>query len=472
MASTIDSQLNALGCCAVNLDGEEFADIDADLSKLLACADNDFQTNFLSALNAETAPNFKKVEQRPQWQRGRDAWKALHHSRRDAIRQRLDLKTDIGQRRVHVAKVRVNFANSITQGHVDPPNTIDDLNFYLAERVQFVKQGNSRMALGNTNAWTNAGFGKWPHIVSSLGVRSALALRRLFLSQGMPVELSSLPHFIIKPPGGGRLDAHTDGAPPARMIEWLDEKRVTGDLHTMTVTEYGEHWGYQQLVHYKGGRVDGYTFALGPLDPFGLWICLTGIRSRLLGLSDERLVGTGRTIEQWAANPSGGPAWLKWDCPIVLDALNRRLAEFGKPPMRMIPIRPDADLNCPFVAKWPRGFPHGSAANTEIRVSTTSGIRVESNPDDPRDERVPVHITALAGLAASDSSTHSRAQSEATIAGHKRPFAGGSTHAHPERRAKWYRHGSGFYAPIAPTAEEAREYAAQWHADGGGAQGA
>lgn len=410
------------------------------------------------------------------WRIGRDAWSSLRDETKTAFLVRFDLQSQEGRDNLFVPTKRNATIKDFADSAFDHPDTglSNALAFYLSDRVTFVKQGDSRMGLSSMyKSWSQTGFGKWAHIMPGVGLRAAMELRTKLGEEGVDTQLVGGSHMIYKPPGGTELPAHTDGPRPATIITLL-KAEYDKNGRFPTTTEWMQNNGVQSLVHFEGGDVDGYTYAIGPMTPTRLYVCLKAVQDGTIDATDSELFGDSAsdgnagTARTRFLTGGTGPSFMRWKENFA--KFNAVLAANGDlEPLRVIPIRPYSDpTSGAFVALWPVGFPHGSAPNRRRRITTTASLAVVAPRSKARDERVPKRVRALATIADPGATDLERASARALISTDTTPFHGGKTHLHPEHAGTWFdltMLGSGtggFYQSIAPTPEEATAFAAAW----------
>jgi len=410
------------------------------------------------------------------WRAGSDVWSSLRDETKIGFLARFDLQMQNGRDNLFIPAMRNKNIKEFADFAFDVPDTelSTALAFYLSDRVAFVKQGDSRMGLSSMyKSWTQTGFGKWAHITPGVGLRAAMALRTTLSDAGIDTQLVGGSHMIYKPPGGKELPAHSDGPRPVTMITLL-EAEFAKHRRFPTTIEWMQSNGVQSLVHFEGGTVDGYTYAIGPMTPKRLYLCLKAVQDGTIDAPDAELfsaaasdgnTGTARTRFLTGGT---GPSFMRWKENFA--KFNAVLVANGEPePLREIPIRPSDDAPPgAFVALWPNGFPHGSAPNRRRRITTTASLAVVAPEYKMRDERVPKRVRALATIASPDTEAVARASARALISTDTTPFYGGKTHLHPEHAGTWFDQDmlasgtGGFYQSIAPTPEDARAFAAAW----------
>jgi len=487
---SLNTTIDTLGCVAVPMSGAEIDTADF-ITKIDRGTRAWFHARLTAALRDENVPQMttKKqpdVEKMQAWATGRDVWTALNRSTKDAFYAYVELDKPSGRANLFLPAKRTAMVNTFSEVHTGGGNDVRSraLALYLKDRLTFVKQGDSRLGLAKMyNSWSNSGFGKWAHITPAVGLRAALALRSELDAAGFDSQLVGGSHMIYKPPGGTELPAHTDGPRPAAMIALL-KAELEANGRFPTTTEWMQTHGIQSLVHFDGGRVDGYTYTIGPMTPKRLYICLNAVQTGALGATDDQLFTTRKKNddeEDDTANGDAtttrrtrflvggtGPSFLNWKENFA--KFNAVLAANGETePLREIPIRPPAGTPAgAFAAVWPVGFPHGSAPNAERRITTTASLAIVSPNSPARDERVPQRVRALAIIADDASSDNDRAQAKNLIASQTAPFAGGKTHLHPEHAGNWFdptmreSQRGGFYQSIAPTRRDAAVFVAAW----------
>lgn len=295
-------------------------------------------------------------------------------------------------------------------------------------------------------SWARSGFGKWAHINPGIALRIAVEAQKELAAVGLHCSLSSIPHIIYKPPGGSELCAHTDQIPPVVLIQKLEEHVLESDAST---TAWVKKNGLQCLAHIDGGNTDGYTYAIGPMTPHKLLVCLRAIASsRIPGI-----LPTGTSLASWLKGGTG-PSFLKWRAK--LGELNAILLAEGEDVIRVCPITPDRGATGPFLAAWPVGFPHGSAKNLKRRITTTAPLSIRS---ESRDDRGVKRLRAFATIA---SGTGDMDAAERFITNDTLPYAGGKTHKKPQLAARWIRPGAPYHS-IAPTHQDVDAFEQAWN---------
>lgn len=473
--------LDMLGCVAVPLrtsgiDAQDFKEkVDAGTrawfyARLDAALAHDVE---VPTISTGANPDATKMGM---WRVGRDAWSDLRAETKTAFLVIFDLQSQEGRKNLFIPTRRNSKIKDFADSAFDVPDPKGSgaLVFYLTDRVTFVKQGDSRMGLSSMyKSWSQTGFGKWAHITPGVGLRAAMDLRTTLDGAGIETQLVGASHMVYKPPGGKELPAHTDGPRPATMLTLLEaEFRKNGRFPT--TTEWMQSQGVQSLVHVDGGDVDGYTYAIGPMTPKRLYLCLKAVQDGTIGATDADLFGdsapAGNTGTARARFLTGGtgPSFMRWKANFA--KFNAVLAANGEAgSLREIPIRPSyGESPGAFGALWPIGFPHGSAPNCQRRITTTASLAVVSPAYRARDERVPKRVRALATIASQDATDVARASARAIITADTAPYHGGRTHMHPQHAGTWFdptmlaSGTGGFYRSIAPTPEEAEAFEAAW----------
>jgi hypothetical protein len=495
--SVLSTTLDVNGCAAVPLpnagiDTETFVEnVDQGTQNWFSAR---LQEALLPTVQVPVIKTKKNLDQTKMetWASGRDDWNGLTEQRKRGFFTTFDLRTQEGRDSLFITSKRKTVVNRFAQDAFDTRDTTRStaLAEYLDDRLRYVKQGDSRMGLSNMyKSWSQTGFGKWAHITPSQGLRAAMALREVLEENGIDTQLSGPPHMIYKPPGGKELPAHTDGPRPATTITMLKAfERANGRFPT--TSEWMQDQGVQSLVHFDGGVVDGYTYAIGPMTPKKLYHCLKAVQDGKIEATDEELFpnatkktddgdedddedqgepaeASAPTVRERFLTGGTGPSFMKWKENI--DKFNTVLEKNGEGPIGEIPLRPGGGQSAgAFVALWANGFPHGSAPNKARRITTTASLAVVGPNYKPRDERVADRVRALAVIASPYASREQRARARATITLQTEPFYGGKTHLHPEHAGTWFDPDmlasgtGGFYRSIAPTPEDAAAFAQAW----------
>ena len=385
------TQLQNSGCAALDL--PELSS--TFIATLDECFKAWFDHNLELALLQDEVPQMKSIAKMREWEAGRHTWRQMADAtKRDALFRLCDLSTRTGRLTVFHSPSRKSAMQGLVAGD-------ERAIAYLCDRILYTKQGGTRNGQARIpEAVTNTGFGLSAHLIPSMGVQAMAATRAAIQSLGITVRYSGVPHLVAKPPRGVALAAHTDGPRPKSMIEYLESVH----LPSATNLDWARRWGVQTLIHHSGGRADGATYAIANLTPHKYYVCLTAIRDRALGLGDSDLFGN-RTVDDWLTG-GAGPSFLKWDSPKVLAALNAKLSEQGLSSIHKLDIQPDSDSDSSFAATWLLGYPHGSNANCERRISTTAPFEFNSETD----ARHPRHAKRVRDMATIASPTASDAE--------------------------------------------------------------
>jgi hypothetical protein len=300
-------------------------------------------------------------------------------------------------------------------------------------------------------------FGKWAHIVPSIGIQSQIYLAEMLRKNGLYVQLIGLPHIIYKPPGGSKLQAHSDGPNPSELILALERMSNNQGMDKLTTLSWMKEQGVQPLVHHIGGYDDGYTYIIGPMTPKKLYLCLIAVRDRKLGIEDSKLFLNKTSLHQFMT-AKNGPHFMKWK--ENLKFFNNMLKEFGEEPIREIPIKPKSNQGT-FVACWPIGYPHGSVSNKKRRITTTAPVSLKKQTK--LDGRVPDRIEAFAVIASEKSKEDDVLHAKKIIKSQTNQFCDGLTHNKPQHAYRWIDNtNTGFYRGIAPTIKDALHFKKEW----------
>ena len=472
----ITKDLDTYGCAAVPLNTESI-DATTFLANVDAGTDAWFRNRLIWSLFPDVAvPTISSKgvpdeEKMGLWAAGQRTWDSLSVPTQTKFLATFNLKEAAGRRILFSPQHRTKTIKEFAELYA--PDAVDALVFYLTDRVTFVKQGDSRMGLSNMyKSWSQTGFGKWAHITPGVGLRAAMELRKQLRDNNIRTQLVGGSHMIYKPPGGAELPAHTDGPRPATMITLIEAFKAKHGNYP-TTTQWMKNNGVQSLVHFEGGINDGYTYAIGPMNPKRLYLCLKAVQLGTIGATDAELFsdvksGEPGTARQRFLTGGTGPSFMKWKENLA--KFNAILAAAGDfEPLRELRIAPpDGTPPGAFAAIWANGFPHGSAPNSGRRVTTTASLAVDAPGLKPRDDRVPKRVQALATIANDSSTVEERAMARAWISSDTEPYYGGKTHLHPEHAGMWFDPDlreagrGGFYKDIAPTMEDAKAFADAW----------
>ena len=313
---------------------------------------------------------------------------------------------------------------------------------WLAGRIRYILQGDSKMGLAKMHkSWSRAGMGFWAHLVPGRALDLVRTVKDALGAMGISSHITGLPHLIHKPPGGAELKAHHDQFNPLDLIAALEEHVQSEDPSN---TAWANKHGVQCLAHLDGGIEDGYTFSIGPMTREVLLICMKAIRDGKV----DGILPKGTSLHQWL-HSSEGPYFLNWKA--CLPQLNAILAADGHPPLSVLPMRPASGTG-PAAVVWLRGDPHGSAKNTERRMTFTVPLGTKRPREDATVTRFLDRAEHLARIAETGD-----AASEAYIRADTRPYNDGKTHKKPHLAADWIRPGAPFHA-LAPTRAQVAAY--------------
>jgi len=441
------SSFNEWGCMAWKLEAVE--GIDTFIERLNRGAQEWFSNHLSRAL--------VEPPRRSDFKHGHDIWQRTPADIRQEILNAFDLRTRDGAIRAFDAQLR---KESI-------PEPVRD---YLNDRLQYAKAGMNATAQGNSAvSWLKNGFGIWAKILSSMGLKLLMQCKNVFDNLGYTTYVTGAPHIIYKPPRGENLSAHHDRIPTMDLVTKLRE-------HVASADPSNEAWmvkhGIQMLAHVKGGYQDGYTYTIAPMNCETLLWCM-----ELLVQNPPDIATAAWSTSKAALNKyesfmnenSKGPYFCDWYKLVGKDGdgpLNRRLLAAQRAPLKIVPIVPfDKTNEPPYIAWWPTGFPHGSFANQEPRVSFTMEMQL-GVPETPPSQRWVARLRNLAILAHSGSTPAEVEAAEAAIQADTAPYHGGGTHLKPEmiadlQRNAEYAHGGrpvGPFASIAPTRNEVEEF--------------
>ena len=492
--------INEYGCAAIplKLPGEDefVAAVDNGTSEwFLSHMQSYFESDEVPTYSTKTDAEGRKLskpvpdtQKNEEWTRGREVYKkslailGVHNNGNlinTSVLEAVDPGTETGRYNLFDSdrrkKALLSAANTVVKltNWYDGGNVDDDtkvLGFYLNEGAKYVKQGDSKMALGSlVKAWAGSGFGKWAHIVTAQGLRAMRLLQVALEEEGIVTVASGLPHLIYKPPSGEELTTHTDQIQPEQLPLRILEMRDRMNGVWPTSMQWAKEQGMQSLVHHKGGSFDGTgaTYIIGPMTPQRLCVCMQAVFAKgrvnnadeLALPTDHELFGKTKLFSNFKTEK--GPAFMNWKNN--LQFFNGALVAAGlEGNLAVIPIRAngaDGPIAGAFAALWPVGFPHGSEMNTHRRITTTAPLSLGKTIPDPRNEK---RLNALATLATNGLAPEVYAEAENVIDSEKGQFADGKTHKNPQWAANWIRSedaarqrvtAPGPYRHIAPTME-------------------
>lgn len=409
----IATRFDETGHCCLPLPESVRAQIPSFLRDLDRCTTAWFQRGAQKAFSGESAPPRARAAE---WEAGKRKWGLLSADAREEIVRDFDPARPDGMRRLFGPRERKEALSPLDA----------DLGAYVDDRLRFVRQGNSRLALATIHrAWVANGFGLWAHLNPDVAVHALLELVRGFAATSFPFAAGGLPHLIYKPCNGIALATHFDQISPSELIRLLEAHVASEDART---SAWVRRHGVQSLAHLEGGIDDGYTYTIGPMTPTKLLLCMRALADGTLGVADEKIFRAGRSRAQFMALRSG-PFFVRW--LENLARFNAVLAAAGESPVGKVPLRP-ARREQGFVALWPRGFPHGSAPNRQRRVSATIPLTLPGKPGRALDPRVARRLAALAKIAATGDLA-----AERWIEADSAPYEEGATHARPHEAGRW-----------------------------------
>jgi hypothetical protein len=150
-------------------------------------------------------------------------------------------------------------------------------------------------------SWTGTGFGFWPHVRGLAFVKN---MARPAAERVIGATCGGAMGVLFRPPVSTPLHEHVDGS----MAEMLRRTRAASSMEDWT-----NKWGYQALLHMKGGRREARTCVLGPLG-------LPRYRALLLLVHPNQqhseappcspqLWGNGNGAINWKVEGSGASGW-------------------------------------------------------------------------------------------------------------------------------------------------------------------
>lgn len=467
---TLKDLLNTNGCAGIGLTGEQIhasafiKRVDEGTHSLFTACMSDALSPSVEAA-AQTAKNGTDRAAMVAWERGHGIWTGLDDKTKKAFVDTLDLRSTNGRETLFQAPKTQAFIKSFARRALDVHNEshLEDLAYYLEDRVKYATQGDYRIH----NSWSaETGFGEYAHITTSEGIRACLQLRDVLQQNNLDTQLKGDSYMIYTPPGGKEISAHTDGPSPESIISMLEAFALKNGGRFPTTVEWMQDTGVQSLVHFDGGKVDGYTYAIGPMTPKKLYHCLKAVQDKSIEASDADLFPTvdksyGNARRHFLEGGSG-PSFMRWKENIV--KFNAVLAEHSEKPIGEMPIRPGAqDTAGAFAALWANGFPHGSAPNTVRRISTTASLAVVGPNYTARDERVPKRVAALTTIAYPSASEAQREVARKTISSQTVPLEGRKFYSMWFDSDKLADGTGGFYRSIAPTPTDAAMFVKAWN---------
>jgi hypothetical protein len=131
----------------------------------------------------------------------------------------------------------------------------DDCINAVAELVRYGLQGGQfvNMGVNCAKSWTKTGFGFWAHLRGLKFIQEQV----LPAARGVLGKLvSSAPGILFRSTDSAKLHEHADGS----MENMLERCRTVKSMK-----EWVGNYGYQALVHMKGGFQDARTMVLAPL---------------------------------------------------------------------------------------------------------------------------------------------------------------------------------------------------------------
>lgn len=450
--STAAAQLNAQACAVLRIPDVDPADFK---QKIDTAAKAWFTARLARAISITTTPQMKDPAKMQEWELGRRQFVNLDNKlMRSTVRQ-FDPTTYIGQKNLFDPATRRRALAPLARAAGLPAAS------YLLDRICYVLYGDCRMALGNMHkAWLKNGFGMWAHIHPELALVVAMAVADALREEGFRVSVDTTPgHLIYKPAGGESLAPHSDGPCPSTIIAELEAHVASSDP---SAAAFAQKKGMQSLYHISGGIDDGSTYCLNA-SPEQYLFCLKAIRANAdpARFDFATCLVKKNSIEEWAANAGGGPAFFNWHR--ALPRLNSLMAEAGvaTAPVEFVSIRPAGPGQNGFTALWPLGWVHGSNANDSPRLSLTTPLLFGSAAGkENRNTWALDLLDDLATAANEEADEERRAAAAQRIAKNKRPLHGGLTHKNPGHKAQWILPDSGHFHSIAATEATAKRFRA------------
>ena len=251
------TSLNELGCKVWPLAALK-SDVSIFIEQLRSGAAAWFRQKLSTALRTSPPPPGRPRHNAQAWKTWED-WNALGHEVKEAVIghlcDNLNLTTNEGLERFFVAGERKKAINSFQ------PELPEHIQEYLQKRITCAKQGLQEVAQNNPQyGWTQRGFGFWTAIWSKTSLDVILEAQTVLKLDGFDTDVAGIPHIIAKPPNGDPLPGHHDQIPTRQL--YLELQGFQG----RTNREWADEKGVQGLAHLQGGRQDGYTCTVSPMN--------------------------------------------------------------------------------------------------------------------------------------------------------------------------------------------------------------
>lgn len=330
-------------------------------------------------------------------------------------------------------------------------NNISTIVRYGLNGGGFANQGSN-----SSKSWTSTGFGIWSHI---RGLSFIHNVARPAAENVIGKTCGGATGVLFRPPISTLLHEHVDGS----MSVMLSRTYEAVDMKDWT-----NKWGYQALLHMKGGHTEARTCVLGPLG-------ITRYRTLLLLIKyhadapacSDKLWNSGNGAINWKVEGQSKSGWelirplasriFKWlaslnsselgDASINsnqndymwysnLSKLDQKyLLNCTNEPLEWHPICP-TQKDSSYIARWASGYPHKvEAGKTESRLSiAVHGLGSASNHDSENCTRCIRHrerLTLLKQAVGTDINLVHEARSRLML--DVVPYAGGGTHVGPQK---------------------------------------
>ena len=320
----------------------------------------------------------------------------------------------------------------------------------------FANQGSA-----SAKSWTSTGFGIWPHI---RGLSFIQNVARPAAENVIGKTCGGATGVLFRPPISTLLHEHVDGS----MNDMLRRTYEAVDMK-----DWINRWGYQALLHMKGGHQEARTCVLGPLG-------ITRYRTLLLLIKDHadapscsnKLWNNGNGAIDWKVDGQSKSGWelirplanriFTWlaslkesnsfasassssssECPrndyiwySNLSKMDQKdLLNCTGEPLEWHPVCP-IQKGTSYIARWASGYPHKvEAGKTESRLSIAmTGLGSEVRHNELTCTRCIRHqerLDLLKHAVGDDIELKQSARSRLML--DVVPYAGGGTHVGPQR---------------------------------------
>tara|TARA_B100001173_G_C16027701_1_gene564872 strand:- start:2407 stop:4446 length:2040 start_codon:yes stop_codon:yes gene_type:complete len=422
--------------------------VDSTFEELNVACNNWFQNSLSDAMKlADLQPGGSwGLEKGEVGRRANEEWNKLTIEEKATHIRELEIITHEGQRRVFgKAGIQLQWIKRVVRAAL--------AGGYMTN------QGPGLLPL----SWSSSGFGFWAHIVPDVAFHLIMGIEKDLNGLNFEIDRSTgpaLPHLIYKQPYSkqGKLAAHHDQMAPRDLLSKLAE-------HNGASTEEWVHkYGFQMLTHLRGGlsEEDGATFAIAPMNPTRLKMCLTQIKEWQETPTSSFYIKEDN--KRWINQPIGK---VDLDWGKYMERLNSSvLAPKSEPFISIVPISPGSSDHAMhgFHVLFPVGFPHGAYGVDDKkagRISVTLPIKIKTraqSSNNNNNERVIPRLRNLAIVAHSEELTDEYKQAVKWIEEDTNAYHHGSTHSKPQSVLKLIQMPGGVFRKLIVKSETVKQY--------------